>query len=46
MPFLLERLHDVNESICDWALRGLRNLDTKESRTTLWQLGLPEKRRE
>ena len=40
MPFLVERLRDDDESIRDWAIRGLRQLDTKESRTALWRAGL------
>jgi HEAT repeat protein len=41
LPFLLERLNDENESIRDWAVRGLRHLDTKEARTALWRAGVP-----
>jgi HEAT repeat protein len=40
LPFLLERLHDDNESIRDWAGWGLRELNTKEARTALWRAGL------
>ena len=40
LPFLLERLNDGNESVRDWAVRGLRQLDTKESRTALWRAGV------
>jgi HEAT repeat protein len=40
LPFLLERLSDENESIRDWAVRGLRQQDTKESRNALWRAGL------
>lgn len=40
LPFLLERMNDENESIREWALIGLRHLDTRESRTALWRLGL------
>jgi HEAT repeat protein len=43
LPFLLERLNDENESLRDWAVWGLRQLDTKESRTALWQAGLAAK---
>ena len=40
LPFLLERLNDEDESIRDWAVLGLRQLNTKESRTALWRAGL------
>ncbi len=40
LPFLLERLHDDDEDIRDWAIFGLRKLDLKEARTALWQAGL------
>jgi len=40
LPFLLEHLNDENESIRDWAVRGLRDLDTKEARTALWRAGM------
>jgi len=43
LPFLLERLSDDDGSIRDWAVRGLRQLDTKESRTALWRAGLAAK---
>jgi len=39
MPFLLERLHDDDELIRDWAILGLRQLNTKEARTALWRSG-------
>ena len=37
MPILSRELRSDDESIRDWARRGLENLDTKEARTLLWQ---------
>lgn len=45
LPFLLERLNDENESIRNWAVWGLQDLDSKESRTVLWRAGLALKNR-
>jgi HEAT repeat protein len=42
MPFLLECLHDDDESVRNFAMHGLRQLNTKEARTALWQAGLVE----
>jgi HEAT repeat protein len=40
LPFLVERLGDPNECVRDFAIYGLRQLNTKEARTALWQAGL------
>ena len=40
LPVLAAHLHDPDESLRDWAVRGLRHLDTKESRRLLWDAGL------
>lgn len=37
LPLLAEELRNDDESIRDWAERGLVQLDTKEARTILWQ---------
>lgn len=39
LPILSQELRSDNESIRDWARRGLEKLDTKEARTLLWQDG-------
>ena len=36
-PFLVEQLYSADESLRYWAIRGLKELDTKEARTILWQ---------
>jgi hypothetical protein len=36
--FLAENLNSTDDSICDWAIRGLERIDTKEARTALWLL--------
>jgi hypothetical protein len=37
LPVLVRELGSEDESIRDWARRGLRQLDTKEARTILWR---------
>ena len=37
LPVLARELASEDESIRDWARRGLDQLDTKESRTVLWR---------
>ncbi len=37
LPILSQELRSDDESIQDWARRGLEKLDTKETRTLLWQ---------
>ncbi|MDX6480388.1 MAG: hypothetical protein QOG85_898 [Gaiellaceae bacterium] len=37
LPILSRELHSGDESIRDWARRGLEQLNTKEARTLLWQ---------
>ncbi|MEZ0580613.1 HEAT repeat domain-containing protein [Nocardioides sp. MH1] len=39
LPILAQELGSEDESIRDWARRGLEKLDTKEARTLLWQDG-------
>ena len=39
-PLFLEFLESEDESLRDWAIRGLRELDTKEARRTLWAANL------
>ncbi len=35
--FLSEQIHSDNDRLRYWAIRGLRNLNTKEARTLLWE---------
>lgn len=37
LPVFIKELTSDDESIGDWARRGLEQLDTKEARTILWQ---------
>jgi hypothetical protein len=37
LPVLSRELRNEDESIRDWARRGLEQLNTKEARTILWQ---------
>lgn len=37
LALLVEQLHSDDESLRDWALRGLELLDTKEAREQLWR---------
>lgn len=37
LPLLTEQLHNTDESLRDWAVRGLRLLDTKPAREQLWR---------
>ena len=37
MGLLVEHLDSDDESLRDWAIRGLRLLDTRESRRILWE---------
>lgn len=37
LPVLSRELGSEDESIRDWARRGLEQLDTKEARTVLWR---------
>ncbi len=37
IPLLQENLSSENESLSFWAEAGLKNMDTKEARTVLWQ---------
>ena len=39
LPTLAAHLDDPDESLRDWAVRGLRHLDTPESRRLLWDAG-------
>ena len=39
MPLLLDYLHSDDESLRCWAIRGLKELDTKEARRALWEAG-------
>jgi hypothetical protein len=36
-PFLVEQLRSSEEGVRFWAIWGLKNLNTKEARTLLWQ---------
>lgn len=40
LPVLAAHLDDSDESLRHWAEFGLRELDTRESRTVLWNAGL------
>lgn len=37
LPLLVEQLHSDDESLRDWAVRGLQMLDTKPAREQLWR---------
>jgi thymidylate synthase ThyX len=37
LPLLVKELASGDESIRDWARRGLEQLDTKDARTILWR---------
>lgn len=37
LALLVEQVHSDDESLRDWALRGLELLDTKEAREQLWR---------
>jgi HEAT repeat protein len=37
LPLLVEQLHNDDESLRDWAIRGLEALDTKPAREQLWR---------
>ena len=37
MPLLYDQLRSKDEALRHWAIRGLKSMDTKESRTLLWQ---------
>jgi hypothetical protein len=37
MPVLVEQLNGADESLRDWAVRGLETLDTKAAREQLWR---------
>jgi hypothetical protein len=40
LPLFLEYLHSDNTSLRNWAIRGLKLLNTKETRRILWETGL------
>ena len=42
MPVLYEQLRSDDEGLRHLAIRGLKSLDTKESRTLLWRARLIE----
>jgi len=37
LPVLVAELHSDDEALQDWAIRGLRKLDTPQARRLLWQ---------
>jgi hypothetical protein len=37
LPLLVEQLHGDDESLRDWAVRGLQMLGTKPAREQLWR---------
>lgn len=37
LPLLVEQLHGDDQSLRDWAVQGLRLLDTKAAREQLWR---------
>ncbi|MDQ2902057.1 MAG: HEAT repeat domain-containing protein [Chloroflexota bacterium] len=41
-PLLVEYLHGTDEMLRDWAVFGLKNLDSKEARRILWEAGLKD----
>jgi hypothetical protein len=43
---LVEQFASGDERIRDWAIRGLRSLDTPESRKVLYEAGVPRTDRE
>lgn len=38
LPILIEQAKGADESLRNWAVRGLKNLDTKPARTALWEI--------
>lgn len=42
VPFLTETLHSGDERLRFWAITGLRNANTKESRRALWEAEVRE----
>jgi HEAT repeat protein len=37
LPFLRACLHDESETVRNWAVDALRQMNTREARTALWQ---------
>jgi HEAT repeat protein len=45
LPLLVEVLHGDDQELREWAIMGLRELNTKEARQALWDAGLhPDQR--
>jgi len=44
LGLFIEQLHSTDESLRCWAIHGLQNLNTPESRKALFEAGVPRRR--